>query len=305
MYPYRRPSQPSRPKTPKIQYIAFAVAFIISAAVITNHIHRDFTYRHGPGPSVEHTAPSEPASPVALPAPRPQPEVISAEPTPTPEPTPEPTPPPRVPRQEFLDLRAQYGNDDIVGRVWIPGTNIDYLVTQGTDNSFYLDHDIHGRRYIPGWIFLDYQADIDNHDQNWVIFGHNMNRDHKFHSVRRFLDEDFFLENRYIHFSTIYADYVFEIFSVYITHVRFPYIHTNFDHMDGGWEYWINSFSSKSLFDAGITVSGNDRILTLSTCYMGQRDYRIPLHARLISETFPHLEAANHYAPDTANSIYE
>ena len=291
MYPYRGPSRPSRPKPPKIQYIILVVVLLVSASIIVGYIRSDFSYRHGAGLSAAHT-PAPESTQTPTPTPPPAGGLLAAEatPTPTPEPTPTPTPPPRVQRQEFLDLRAHYDNDDIIGRVWIPNTTLDYLVTQGTDNSFYLYHDIHGRRYVPGWIFLDYMADIHGHDQNWVIFGHNTRRDHKFHTVRRFLNEDFFLNNRYIHFSTIYADYVFEIFSVYITHVRFPYIFTNYDHHEGGWEYWINAFAAKSLFDAGITVSGNDRVLTLSTCYMSHRDYRIPLHARLVSESFPHLD---------------
>jgi len=309
MYQYRKPARPSKPKTPKLLYITLAVVLLVSAGFIVNYIYSDFVFRHGEGHSVAYEPEPEryfPAPPPPTPAPTIAPATPApAAPTPTPEPTPDPgpTPPPRVPRQEFLDYRAHYNNDDIVGRVWIPNTTIDYLVTQGTDNDFYLYHDIRGRRYAPGWIFLDYFADIHGQDQNMVIFGHNMRRDHKFHSVRRFLNQDFFFNNRHIYFSTIYADYVFEIFSVYITHISWPYIYANYDHRDGGWEYYINAFADRSHFDAGIEVSGDDRIITLSTCDNARRDYRIALHARLISETFPHLEGDA--LPDIDDDIYE
>jgi len=133
-------------------------------------------------------------------------------------------------------------------------------------------------------------ANIHGQDQNLVVYGHNTARNHMFHAVRHFLDYDFFRNNRYIYFSTIYADYVFEVFSVYITHIRFMYILPNYDAMDGGWESWINQFAAMSHHDAGIAVSADDRVITLSTCDNAHIDYRIAVHARLISETFPHLE---------------
>ena len=201
----------------------------------------------------------------------------------------DPTPPPRVPRQEFLDWQAYYNNPHIVAHIYIPNTTINYLVAQGTDNAFYLFHDLRGNRYAPGSIFLDYHADLYNPgDDNWVLFGHNMRHNYKFHMMRYWLDQDFFFNNRYIHFNTIYASYVFEIFSAYITHIYWPYINVRY------YEYWdwkIKQFAQMSLFDAGIEVSAADRILTLSTCELSYRHDRIAIHARLISETFPHLES--------------
>ena len=296
MYQYRRPPKPDKPKIPKLLYFVLAVILIISAGVIVNYIHEEF--RHAHGFDVMAYSPATTPAPTPVPTPTPAPEVVPVyvpEPTPTPEPTPEPTPTPipRVPRQEFLDHRAHYGNDDIVGHVWIPNTTVNYLVAHGTDNSFYLYHCLRGRRFAPGSIFLDYEADVYRQDQNWILYGHNMRNNHKFNNVRHFaLSYEFFRNNRYIYFSTIYADYVFEVFSSYVTHKDFPYFHVNYDDYPGGWDYWISVLADRSAHYSGITVSGEDRILTLSTCHPNPafRDYRIAVHARLISMTFPHLE---------------
>jgi len=301
MYQYRRPPKPSKPKIPKLLYVVLAVILLISAGVIVNYIYEDFRYNHGHGNvlAAENQPTPEPTlTPTPTPTPTPVPTPTYApEPTPTPEPTPEPTPtpPPRVERQEILDLRAQYNNDDIIGHVWIPNTTVNYPVAQGTDNVFYLYHDLRGRRFSPGSIFLDYLADIYTPgDQNWVLYGHNMRANHRFHMVRNYLNYDFFRNNRYIHFSTLYADYVFQVFSTYVTHIDFPYIWNVYD----DWEYWINQFASMSRFDAGIPVSAEDRILTLSTCEGSYRHNRIVVHAVLISETFPHLDGAGGYNED-------
>jgi len=280
-------------------YLVLAVILLVSTAVIINYVYEGFRYTHGHGSVLAAPTPSQDYDDyeyVPAPIPTPTATTAPAQPTPehTPEPTPEPTPTPvpRVERQEFLDWRTHYNNDEIIGQVWIPNTTIYYLVAQTTDNDFYLSHNLRGNRYLPGSIFLDYLADIRNPgDHNWVLYGHNMARNHKFHMVRRFLQEDFFFANRYIHFSTIYADYVFEVFSAYVAHIDHPYI----DPWYYDWGHWINVFREMSRFDAGIEVSEHDRILTLSTCENSYRNLRIAVHAVLISETFPHLEGGGYY----------
>ena len=292
MYQYKRPPKPTKPKVPKGLYLVFAVILLISAAVIVNYIYQDFRYTHGIGnvlaqePIEEPYIPAPTSTPTPTPAPTPEPIVIDI-PEQTPEPT--PTPIPRVFRDEFSYYRAHYGNDNIIGRVWIPNTTVDYLVVQGTDNDFYLHHDLRHRRTVAGSIFIDYLADIHTPggDQNWVLFGHNMRANHKFHMVRNFLNADFFWNNRFIYFSTIYADYVFEIFSTYVTHIEFNYIEPCYG---DEWDIWINKFRERSRFDTGIEVSSDDRILTLSTCEGSYRHNRIVVHGVLVSETFPHLD---------------
>ena len=209
--------------------------------------------------------------------------------------------PPRVIRQDFLDLRAYYDNDDIMGSIYIPNTTVNYLVTQTTDNSFYLYHNIRGDRYAPGWIFFDYLLDLHGQDQNMVVYGHNMRRDYMFHSLRNFLDEDFFHNNRYIYLSTIYADYVFEVFSAHITHIDFPFTWNNYDN----WDYMINEFQARSRFTADITVSGEDRVITLVTCDPVSRDNRIVVHGVLRSKTLPCMSLVNTVMDDDALVINE
>ena len=305
MHQYKRSHKPNKPQIPKLLYLVLAIILLLSSAVIVNYITESFRIAHGiyamANSPLDYYPPFTPPPtppPTPTPVPTPTPEVV-IEPTPTPEPTPDPTPspPPRVPRQEFLDYRAHYGNDDIIGHVYIPNTTVNYLVVQGTDNEFYLYHDIRGRRFLPGWIYLDYMVDLRGQDQNMVLYGHNMRVNHKFHMVRHFINHDFFFNHRYIYFSTIYADYVFEVFSAYVTDINFIYTWPNYE----DWAAWIQMFADRSWFDAGIEVSEEDRILTLSTCHTNPvfRDYRIVVHARLISETFPHLEGELSGVPET------
>jgi len=110
-----------------------------------------------------------------------------------------------------------------------------------------------------------------------------MRHGQRFHYLRHFLQEDFFFDNRYIHFSTIYADYVFEVFSAHVTHINFLTTLYTQDYSGRGWGHYINEFAGMSLFDADITVSENDRIISLVTCENTRPDYRIVVHGRLMS----------------------
>ncbi|MCL1987795.1 MAG: class B sortase [Firmicutes bacterium] len=186
----------------------------------------------------------------------------------------------RQPREHFLQLRESFGNDDIVGHLIVDGTSIDYVVVQAEDNDFYLTHDIWRNRASAGWVFLDYMADLYNGNPNTVIFGHNTAQDIMFHSLRKYRDRAFFDENSIIRFSTLYGDYIWEIFSFYATNVDFPYTNVEFGN---DWEHWLTQFAEKSMHPVDIDVTAIDRILTLSTCTNVDSDERYVVHARLVN----------------------
>jgi len=181
---------------------------------------------------------------------------------------------------DFDAIRAVFGNDDIVAHILIEGTSIDYLVVQASDNFYYLSHDIWGNQMASGWIFLDYEADISGQDQNWVIYGHNMRQDHKFHSLRRYRDYNFLRAHQVITLTTPYGVTYWEIFSFYSVFVGFPYNHANYPHDE--WPRMLDEFVRMSMHDTGVQVTAHDRIITLSTCTNRAENERYVLHGRLI-----------------------
>jgi len=179
-------------------------------------------------------------------------------------------------------IRSYFGNDDIVAHLRIEGTTIDYLVVQGNDNSFYVTHDIWRDPAASGWIFLDYEADIENMDHNWIIYGHNMQRDHKFHSLRRYASYEFFRNHPIITLTTPSGVYLWEVFSFYSTPITFSYNTVNFANPQT-MQYILGHFLRMSRHDADVVVTTDDRILTLSTCTNRYVNERYVLHARLIA----------------------
>jgi len=185
-------------------------------------------------------------------------------------------------RSEFVLLRQQFENDDIVGHLIIDGTSIDYFVTQGQDNHFYLYHDIHKNANRSGWVFLDHTNNISRSDRNTVIYAHNVRDGTRFRDITQFASLEFFNNHRYIHFNTIYEDSLWEVFAFYRTGIDFPYIQIIFPTRDI-FAGLLSEIQKKSWHDANIVVTADDRILTLSTCVSyGGQDMRYVIHARLV-----------------------
>ncbi|MGN1301492.1 MAG: sortase domain-bontaining protein, partial [Clostridia bacterium] len=100
-----------------------------------------------------------------------------------------------------VDFQAlKYKNPDTVGFLKVNGTNIEYTVVKGTNNSYYLKHNFNKESNSAGWIFADYKNKVDGTDKNLVIYGHNMRDDNMFGSLKNILNDDWHNEeeNKYV-----------------------------------------------------------------------------------------------------------
>lgn len=185
---------------------------------------------------------------------------------------------------KFDDLLKQ--NEDVVGWITVDGTQIDYPILQAEDNVKYLNRNFYHEESRAGSIFLDYRNDIQLDDErNIVVYGHRMKDGSMFQHITKFLDEDFFKEHRTIEFDTLYEHYEAEIFAVYNTLTTFDYIQTYFED-EHDYENLLTEIKNYSKFDAGVEVTADDKIITLSTCdyVLDQDQGRLVLHAKLIEK---------------------
>jgi len=200
-------------------------------------------------------------------------------------------------QEKFVKMRQDHNNNnDIVGYLKVGNTTIDYPVVQSSDNKYYLERDIDGRHDSAGSIYLDYENDVQRQDRNTVIYGHNMNRDYMFHSIRYFRDQAFFNENRFITFDTLYGNQTWEVFAFYKTDTKFKYIRVFFED-DDDFMNMVNEMKARSMYDTGVELTPNDRILTLSTCSNQETDTRLVVNARLVESSV--------YADIAPNMFYD
>ncbi len=80
---------------------------------------------------------------------------------------------------------------EMVGWLTVDGTNIDYPVMQGNDNTYFLNTDPFGEYSLTGSIFLDSRSSPDFTDEFSLIYGHHMDYGKMFGALDDFLSETY------------------------------------------------------------------------------------------------------------------
>jgi len=132
-------------------------------------------------------------------------------------------------------------NSDTVGFLKVNGTNINYPVVQSSDNV------------------------------NNQMFG----------SMRKVIKPFWYnnKNNHVIKFSTVKENTLWQVFSVYSVPEEDYYLTTSFSSNEEHQKF-VDTLVSRSRYEFNAEVNINDKILTLSTCYVNNE--RVVLHAKLI-----------------------
>ena len=171
-------------------------------------------------------------------------------------------------------------NSDTVAYLKVESTNINYPVVQSNDNEYYLNHSFNKNKNQEGWIFLDYRNNINDLDNNTIIYGHNRLTGTMFGTLKNLLNKSYQEStNHYIYLTTENNNYVFEVFSTYITSNESYYLKTTFED-DNEYLEFLNTLKTRSTYNFNIELNSDDKIITLSTC-SGSND-RMVVHGKLI-----------------------
>ncbi|MBR1623659.1 MAG: class B sortase, partial [Pseudobutyrivibrio sp.] len=181
-----------------------------------------------------------------------------------------------------VDIDAlQQINPDVIGWIYIEGTDISYPIMYSGDDEAYLHATIDGEYAKAGSIFLEGYNLPDFTDSHNIIYGHNMRNLSMFGSLKLYKSEDNYLdEHKYFQIITPSEKMRFEIFSY-------------FDTEPGSWVYTVPYSDSEEFADyisellrhsyvktdLGDEVSSKDQIVTLSTC--SANEMRFTIHGAL------------------------
>lgn len=193
---------------------------------------------------------------------------------------------------KFAALYAQ--NNDFIGWLNIPGTNVDYPVMQTDDNDFYLHRNFDKQEVFEGTLFADYRGKITSEGmpQNTVIYGHNMLLKYQFSALQNYKNDIEFLKmSPTIEFNTLYGNAKYKIISVFLVNWLpkdgevFKYNSTNYFKNQSEFFDFVVECMDRSLYETGVDIEYGDEFLTLSTCdkstYM---DLRLVVVARKVRE---------------------
>lgn len=89
------------------------------------------------------------------------------------------------------DTESSPITEEMVGWVTLDGTDIDYPIMQGEDNSVFLNKDPYGRFSLSGSIFMDSRNNPAFNDEYTIIYGHHMAYGKMFGALDSYLDEHY------------------------------------------------------------------------------------------------------------------
>lgn len=173
-------------------------------------------------------------------------------------------------------------NNDTIGWLKVEGTNINYPFVQANNNEYYLNHDFYKKSNGSGWVFMDYRNNNFS-DKNTIIYAHGRQNQTMFGSLKNILKSEWLsnINNHVIKLSTDSENSLWQVFSVYRIPTTSDYLKVNFD-TDEEFLDFTNKIINRSQHNFNTSVSSEDKILTLSTCY--NNDDKVVLHAKLIKK---------------------
>ena len=159
-------------------------------------------------------------------------------------------------------------NDETVGWLNVPGTNIDYPVVKAKDNAYYLRHNFKKEKDYNGWVFMNYLNSAEMLDKNTIIFAHNRYYSNIMFGTLNKVGKKAWYQNikdNLITYSDINREMKWEVFAAYTVPVTDDYLETNFS-TDEAFNNFIQMIRSRSVISSDLEIKSTDKILTLSTC---------------------------------------
>jgi len=173
----------------------------------------------------------------------------------------------------FSELQAI--NPEVVAWLEVYGTNIDYPVTQASDNA----------RYVTGAIILDAANSKDFGDFNSLVYGHHMEKDVLCGEIGRFSERVWFEEYKYGNLHCRGEDYGIEIFAFLRADAYDKTVFTpNVGESDRG--RYLEEFLERALYKRDVGVTDTDRLVLLVTCSSDSTNGRDILAGKITGKSF-------------------
>lgn len=162
-------------------------------------------------------------------------------------------------------------NNDLVGYLYIEGTNVNNPVLQRKGSKdYYLYRDIFGDENRHGSVYVREACDVFKPTDVVTMYGHNMADGSMFANLHKYKQKDFFKSHPVVYFDTLYERHTYQVLCIFRTSatygVGFPF--HMFDDFEDKAEFdeFVKGVRNLAIFDSGISVSYGDKFICLSTC---------------------------------------
>jgi len=157
-------------------------------------------------------------------------------------------------------------NSDVIGWIVIESTQVNYPIVQGNNNSYYLNRSYDKKWNSLGSIFADYQSSNDFTDYNTFIYGHHTKNGSMFGELYKYMNKEFYDENKTFYLYTPSGNYEAEIFSAYLDSTKSESYNQSFNSVDEFNDY-ITMIKKKSNYNTNVEIdTTKDKTITLYSC---------------------------------------
>ena len=175
-----------------------------------------------------------------------------------------------------VDIKSlQKLNPDVVGWIYVDGTDIIYPILHDEDDGTYLRTAIDKEYSKAGSIFLEGYNLPDFSDSHNIIYGHNMKDLSMFGTLKYYKSKDSYYE-KHKYFQIITADMKrrYEIFSYFDTEpASWVYAVPYYDNED--FQSYIDKLEASDNLDVNKEVTSSDKVVTLSTCSTDDKRFTV------------------------------
>lgn len=185
-------------------------------------------------------------------------------------------------RIDFAGLKAV--NQDVAAWITIPALPASSfpVIWCGNDDD-YLHRGWEGDYNWYGSIFMEGLNSADFSDLHTIVYGHNMLDGTMFGQLEEFQEEAFYQANSpYIIIYTPNHVMLYEIFSVEYADGADPVVYSVGYGQGEEYDAFVSELKNRSIYDTGVEVTGEDQVLTVSTCAYIFDGARFVLHAKQI-----------------------
>lgn len=162
-------------------------------------------------------------------------------------------------------------NPDLVGWIYIPGTDRNYPVMQTPeDEEYYLRRNFYKKKANAGTPFLDKDSELEDPNSRIMVYGHNLKSGGMFHPFTKYTKQSYWKKYPTFTFDTLYETRTYRIVAVVqldlteVGHFGY-YAH---DHFSSAASYngFIQQAKEAALYDTGVNPTYGQQMMILSTC---------------------------------------
>ena len=184
---------------------------------------------------------------------------------------------------KFAELYVM--NNDIVGWLEIPGSEISYPVMQTPDQvDYYLKHNFNKESSNHGCLYVREVCNVTAPSDNLTIYGHRMRDRSMFAQLDKYMEKSYWEENPYIYFDTLTELHTYKVMAVFLTTATVDKGFAYHEFVDAADETEFNEFvktcKDLALYGTGVDAEYCDKFITLSTCEYSQTNGRLVVVAK-------------------------